>query len=707
MTEATATSRPVSFLRHRVRGVPAGLALLLISLGSWVLAVDRLDLHIGSLAAGGWQAEGVRLEVSWADADEAGFTLSATRFIHPMLGSPLKQISLDCAKGLLTDREIRCDEGILNFTAAHGEQGSIPFQFRWQPLTDGYALSISTPKLANGRLSVILAHRLDAWRLTATAEGLVLAKLRDHLRQLGMEIPSFKVSGNLDSKLDIMGDLAGLSAAEWMVKFRSLAYSDARGLWLSDGLAGSWRGDLKRVTEGYRGRQSLMIDDGAVLTPFIYLDPASRKIATEMAFAVDKSLERLTVDEFRYEHQGLISLTAAGMLDLRGSPRFTRLKLQTSAVDVKGLYQHYFKPVLTAEFFQKLHPAGRMRLSMEIQDDTQLQIELQDMTLLQGEIIGDSVDNFRLEGLDGILRWHSGSARVNSTLSWRRAELLRHIAIGAASAEFQLADNRLRLIAPFALPVLDGYLQVEKLRLEQTDFGPDVDFQGYITPISMDLLSQALDWPPLAGKLSGMIPGVSYSKGLLKLRGVTLVQIFDGRVLLKNLVLEDLFGVFPVMQTDVEIADLDLKTLTSTFSFGKITGRIGGRIDSLRLENWEPVSFDAHLATPDGDPGPHRISQEAVDNISNLGGAGIPGAVSRGILSIFKDFGYDRLGISCRLERGVCEMGGIEPAKQGYYLVKGGGIPRIDIIGFNQRTDWGVLLTKLKQITEGGTPVIE
>jgi hypothetical protein len=74
---------------------------------------------------------------------------------------------------------------------------------------------------------------------------------------------------------------------------------------------------------------------------------------------------------------------------------------------------------------------------------------------------------------------------------------------------------------------------------------------------------------------------------------------------------------------------------------------------------------------------------------------------------MFKEFGYSRLGISCRLQQGVCAMGGIDPAERGYYLVRGGGIPRIDIIGFNQNIDWEILVSKLKDISRGPEPVIK
>jgi hypothetical protein len=309
--------------------------------------------------------------------------------------------------------------------------------------------------------------------------------------------------------------------------------------------------------------------------------------------------------------------------------------------------------------------------------------------------------------LAGKLFWSSGDSVPRSTLQWHGGELLHGIKIGAGQAFLKLMGQGVQLDEPFSLPVLDGTLRAERFSVNQASTGIRVDFQGYITPISMKLISKALGWPPLAGQLSGMIPGVSYEDGLLKLRGLTLIRAFDGNILLKNLRLDDLLGPLPVLQADVELKALDLETLTATFSFGKITGRLAGRINGLRLEQWQPVAFDAWFATPENDPGPHRISQKAVDNISNLGGVGISGALSRSFLRFFEEFGYEKLGISCRLEKRVCEMGGIENSGQGYYLVKGGGLPRIDIVGFNRRTDWGVLVDKLKQIAEGGTPVIQ
>ena len=83
-------------------------------------------------------------------------------------------------------------------------------------------------------------------------------------------------------------------------------------------------------------------------------------------------------------------------------------------------------------------------------------------------------------------------------------------------------------------------------------------------------------------------------------------------------------------------------------------------------------------------------------------------ALSSGFLRFFDDFNYDRLGISCRLENDVCAMDGVAPAPNGgYYLVKGKGLPRIDVIGSSRRVDWPRLVQQLIAATESEGPVVQ
>jgi hypothetical protein len=55
--------------------------------------------------------------------------------------------------------------------------------------------------------------------------------------------------------------------------------------------------------------------------------------------------------------------------------------------------------------------------------------------------------------------------------------------------------------------------------------------------------------------------------------------------------------------------------------------------------------------------------------------------------------------VGCYLHEGVCQMMGVEAAQQGYYLIKGGGLPRIDVIGYNPRVNWNVLMDRLARIS--------
>ena len=55
----------------------------------------------------------------------------------------------------------------------------------------------------------------------------------------------------------------------------------------------------------------------------------------------------------------------------------------------------------------------------------------------------------------------------------------------------------------------------------------------------------------------------------------------------------------------------------------------------------------------------------------------------------------------------VEEMGGVEEAEGGYYIVIGGGLPRIDVVGFNRQVNWAVLLERLVQATRSQGPVVQ
>lgn len=197
-----------------------------------------------------------------------------------------------------------------------------------------------------------------------------------------------------------------------------------------------------------------------------------------------------------------------------------------------------------------------------------------------------------------------------------------------------------------------------------------------------------------------MIPKVSYRDKMLKVDGALLFRVFDGTVVASRIELFDPFGRMPRLSGNLDMQELDLDLLTRTFSFGNIQGRIDLSVNDLELVNWQPVRFDARLASSPGEYR-KRISQKAVQNISALGGAGGAAALQRSYMRIFETFGYSRIGLSCVLRNDVCTMDGVEGEGSGVYtIVKGGGIPAINVLGYNHRVGWQELLTRLKRVMQ-------
>jgi len=87
------------------------------------------------------------------------------------------------------------------------------------------------------------------------------------------------------------------------------------------------------------------------------------------------------------------------------------------------------------------------------------------------------------------------------------------------------------------------------------------------------------------------------------------------------------------------------------------------------------------------------------------GGGSVVQALQSGVLKFFDEYSYEKLGIRCRLRGDVCEMSGIEPAPNGYYIVKGAGIPRIDIMGNQGRVNWNQLMSSIATAEFGGASV--
>ncbi|HSR64821.1 MAG TPA: hypothetical protein VLM17_04360, partial [Xanthomonadaceae bacterium] len=330
--------------------------------------------------------------------------------------------------------------------------------------------------------------------------------------------------------------------------------------------------------------------------------------------------------------------------------------------------------------------------------------------------VGDARGRFRFDRLAGTPRF-SATTPVEGELRWNGGELYG-IAFGAATLPMASRDGVLRLRQPVDVPMLGGVLRFEGMTVQPPagGNGADVRFGLGVERLDIGRLAKTFELPPFQGQLSGHIPAARYHADTLTFDGGLVMQLFGGAVNVSALSLERPFGTAPSLSADLALEDIDLQSLTGVFDFGSISGKLDGRIDGLRLVDWTATAFDADLHTDPHHRVRQRISQRAVQNISSVGDASFVTSLQGRLIGLFKDFGYRRIGISCRLANGVCTMGGLDSRGQaegahsrgGFTIVEGAGLPHLTVVGFNRQVDWPTLLERLAAATQGNVkPVVE
>jgi len=669
------------------------------------LAFNVTTLELGSLQGEDWHAEGLQLQLNLLDDSHARILLQARTARLPEPLGELTELQLECAAAELTAAGLACRDGVLRLQSfQHGKQ-QIRARFGYRFTDQQLTFDLAGIRLLGGRMAVSGELIAGVWQIHIEADGLSLPQLTARLVAAGQPVPRLDGNAELALTAHLRGRAAALEQAGFSLHLQADNFTDAAGSVAGEELDATVTGDVRTVAGGWRVNLEASADRGRLYVEPLFIEvPAEAIQASARLDYLVKSRE-VTLQTLEYRHPGSVLLAANGRLDLAGGALLQDLHVKLQEGDVTALYGTYLRPWFTGTLAGDLDTAGRFsgELHWKTGEFDRVKLDLADLSLRDRE------GRFDLTGVSGHLRWSEGETAEISDLHWRGGSVYR-VELGRADLRVETTGSKARLLEPAGIQVLDGELQLETFALEIGAAGAlrwQVD--GILTPVSMRQLSLALGWPEFAGKLSGVIPAVRYDDGRLSVGGILLMRVFDGVITLSDVNLERPFGVIPRLRLDARIKDIDLKALTGAFSFGRIEGRLDGRVDDLEMESWRPVAFDAVIATPAGDKSRHRISQRTVDNISSIGGGGVGGALSRSFLGFFKDFPYEKLGIRCRLENGICDMGGVAPAPDvgGYYLVKGHLLPHLDVIGYADRVDWESLVAQIVAVTRQQNTVIE
>jgi translocation and assembly module TamB len=250
---------------------------------------------------------------------------------------------------------------------------------------------------------------------------------------------------------------------------------------------------------------------------------------------------------------------------------------------------------------------------------------------------------------------------------------------------------------PVRLEAGGGRLTVDRLVVGRKENG--VFYDGYVSMAGIDLepLTGQLEGVPLKGRIDADLGRISYAGGVLTTEGEALIDLFGGRLRVRNIRLDLSSLAYLQVFADLDFTAIDLYQLTQTFSFGVMNGIVDGYMHDLRLFGTTPARFSALLESRE--EGKRNISVKALNNLSILSQGGLSAALSRGIYRFIDFYRYRKIGIVCDLEKDVFHLRGTARPGSDRYLVYGGlWPPKIDIIAPPSAISFSEMLRRLQRI---------
>lgn len=685
---------------------------LLVLISCWwsieTLALEDMVLKLGTTTGRDWRAQGVMARLHWLNDEHISLTLIIASLNLAPLKKPLQNLKLTCPRTQYNHLQIVCPQAKLYLQREL--MGDSPWQlsFTYQLRTQQINLRLEAKALAGGQVIVQANTTSSEWRAHVDIQAVNLEKLSNQFKSF-IDLPSWVLGGYLYLKVKLLSKAQQLTTT-CKGRIQDLNFSNAQGSQAGEKLAVQ----LNITTHSHSSTQAspakeqlqvqgqIIVNSGEVyLTPW-YIEVKNDPVIVVTDFTWQAA--RLIIHHFSYTHTQVLSLRGHGELTQAENWAIKTLSLRLAPTAFSPLYERYLQAWLGNDSqLGQLKVNGTITAQFDQQQATQQwRIDLQHVNLEHQQ------QRFGLTDLNGTVQWHSHATQLPTDLTWSSGYFASNVKLGASQLSLRLVGSQIELLQPWHQPLLESLIHIEQFQLDNLGKAQlHWQLRGQLEPIAMRTLSMALGGPAFDGQLKLNKIAASYHNQQLQIDAPLRLEAFGGMMTVPRFKLEKPFSDQPTLQADLELNQLNLQTLTKITGFGEIQGQLSGYVRELQLINWQPIAFNAYFSTPSDSNSPHQISQKAINNLSNLGGGAAVNAISKSVLRIFENFSYQSLGWGCHLVKRVCQMRGVEPLANGYYLVKGGGLPRIDVIGYNNQVDWQVLVTRLQRIFHTQAPVTQ
>jgi hypothetical protein len=688
-------------------------AVLFLAIALDGRAAETLYGSAARITGEDWAVSGLEVDVDLAGASLAGSVHIGTLELKAAERT-FTDVIVACGRMHLSASEFACRDAKITIAVPGAGRQTFPAELAYDRRSGALRFELRDVPLAGGRAELRGTASASATDLEFTGRQLDVAGLVLVATEFGLELEGVSAAGRVDLSGSASTRDGGLSEVRVNAQLSDVSVANEPGTIVSESAHGLADVTAQRTQGGWRFTAELAADAGEAYVEPVYANMAEEPLAITASGTASDDLGLLELSGF--------TLRQGAVLDLSGSLRIAVPQDDAAELAVDGsitlressvgaIYTGLLQVMTAGTLLGDLETAGTVSGSIELENTAiaAADIDFHDLTA------DDRQGRLAIHGLNGTVHWPGPAGEAAdagvSRLRWEGASAYS-IPLGGSEIEARIGGDDFELLRPLRLPTMGGALLVK--RLSASNFGAD-DARGLLDaelePIQLGQLTAAFGWPAFSGSLSGVLPLLQYEGGVMTVGGTLSAKAFDGSIEFANLKLEQPFGLVPHLSGDLHLRQLDLELVTNTFSFGLIQGRLSGDVTGLEMLDWQPVAMDLHLYTPPDDSSRRRISQRAVENLANVGGGGAAAALSTGFMKFFEVFAYDRIGIRCVLKDGTCSMSGAGPAGRdqlggGYYIVKGSGLPRIDVVGYRSQVSWPRLVRQLAEITKSGPPTV-
>jgi hypothetical protein len=675
------------------------LTVVLVLISSDATALDGVSLDVGTIESRGWKLQGIQIALTDLTKKPQKLTLTIDKLSLPKPFNDLSLINIHCSSFTWQNKALLCKQGHAKMRSKRWQSPAANFSFQIREKHS--TLKLTASQLAGGTVSIDAEERGDQWQIQINAKAVQTTLMQKLLQQPAL----FELKGGrINFKLNASGSHALIEDFTLTTQLNGLTGQTRDGRFATEKATLESKLEARKNKGLWQWQSHSRFKGGALYIEPLYLEADGQPMVLDAQGYCSGKNNRAEIMYASYKHASALALSGSAIVHYDKGVKLEKADLSLRSDDLQKLSNIYLKPYFEQTEFEGITFAGTINADLSIVQDSLTELS----ATVDKFAVKDTAGRVKVDGGVGTINWSNGETfNRPSTFAWQQLQLYA-LPIGPSRLLFLSRASSFRLLEKTHLPFLGGVIAINQLGWQaKKQQEPDIYFAGSLNKLSLEKWSKALNWTPLSGTISGNIPRVEYSNKTLTLGGEINIKVFDGDIKITKLASSGLFTDFPKLYSDMEINNLDLDQMTGKFKFGGITGKLSGFVRQLTMENWHPVTFYAWLGTPDDDGSRHRISQKAVKNIASIGGGGASDILSRSFLSFFETFGYDKIGLGCYLHDGVCQLMGVKATDQGYAIITGGGLPRIEVIGYNPRLDWNVLMERLNRISTSDEVIIK